>query len=68
MLRHQFGEVTFKDVSSGYAQLALQGPKAMQILKKLTAEENIPKKYYHAVFDTEVAGNPMYHFQDRIHR
>ena len=25
MLRHQFGEVTFKDVSSGYAQIALQG-------------------------------------------
>ena len=45
MLRHQFGEVTFKDVSSGYAQIALQGPKAMQILKKLTAEENIPKQY-----------------------
>ena len=32
--------------------------KAMEILKKLTAEENIPKKYYHAVFDTEVAGIP----------
>ena len=49
---------TFKDVSSEYAQLALQGPKAMEILKKLTAEENIPKKYYHAVFDAEVAGIP----------
>lgn len=47
MLRHQFGKVTFKDVSSEYAQLALQGPKAMEILKKLTAEENIPEKYYH---------------------
>ena len=58
MLRHQFGKVTFKDVSSEYAQLALQGPKAMEILKKLTAEENIPKKYYHAVFDAEVAGIP----------
>ena len=44
MLRHQFGKVTFKDVSSEYAQLALQGPKAMEILKKLTAEDNIPKK------------------------
>lgn len=58
MLAHQFGEVTFTDVSKDYAQLALQGPKAMEILKKLTAEENIPKKYYHAVFDTEVAGIP----------
>ena len=58
MLDHQFGEVTFTDASSEYGQIALQGPKAMKILKKLTAEENIPKKYYHAVFDTEVAGIP----------
>lgn len=58
MLKNQFGEVTFSDVSEQYAQLALQGPKAMDILKKLTAEENIPKKYYHAVFDTEAAGMP----------
>ena len=53
MLDHQFGEVTFTDVSDQYAQLALQGPKAMEILRKLAPEENIPKKYYHAVFDTE---------------
>ena len=58
MLDHQFGEVTFTDASSEYGQIAPQGPKAMEILKKLTAEENIPKKYYHAVFDTEVAGIP----------
>lgn len=58
MLAHQFGDVKFTDVSEQYAQLALQGPKAMEILRKLTAEENIPKKYYHAVFDTEVAGMP----------
>jgi aminomethyltransferase len=58
MLAHQSGEVTFTDVSADYAQLALQGPKAIEILKKLTDEENIPKKYYHAVFDTEAAGIP----------
>ena len=58
MLDHQFGEVTFTDVSEQYAQLALQGPKAMEILKKVTDEENIPKKYYHAVFDTQAAGIP----------
>lgn len=58
MLDHQFGDVTFTDVSDQYAQLALQGPKAMEILRKVTAEENIPKKYYHAVFDTEAAGIP----------
>lgn len=58
MLDHQFGEVTFTDISGQYAQLALQGPKAMEILKKLTGEENIPEKYYYAVFDAEVAGIP----------
>ena len=58
MLDHQFGEVTFTDVSEQYAQLALQGPKAMEILKKVTDEENIPKKYYYAVFDTQAAGIP----------
>lgn len=58
MLAHQFGEVTFTDVSDEYALLALQGPKAMEILRKLTDEDNIPKKYYHAVFDTEAAKIP----------
>ena len=58
MLAHQFGEVSITDVSSEYGQLALQGPKAIEILKKLTAEENIPAKYYHAKFDVEVAGIP----------
>ena len=56
MLAHQSGEVTFTDVSDQYGQIALQGPKAMEILRKLTTEENIPKKYYHAVFGAEVAG------------
>lgn len=58
MRSHQFGQVTFSDVSDQYAQLALQGPKAMDILRKLTREEQIPKKYYHAVFGGEVAGMP----------
>lgn len=56
MLDHQFGEVKFEDISDSVAQLALQGPKAMEILRKLTTEENIPEKYYHAVFNAEVAG------------
>ena len=56
MREHQSGNVTFRDVSEDYAQLALQGPKAMEILGKLAREESIPKKYYHAVFDGEVAG------------
>ncbi len=56
MLDHQFGDVTFTDVSESYAQLALQGPKAIEILKKLTSKDNIPDKYYHAVFDAQVGG------------
>lgn len=58
MEKHKFGRATFTDVSDSYALLALQGPKAMEILKKLTPEEHIPKKYYHAVFDTDVSGIP----------
>ena len=68
MLDHQFGEVTFTDASSQYWADCTSGTKSNGDPEKLTAEENIPKKYYHAVFDTEVAGIPMYHFQDRIHR
>lgn len=58
MCDHQFGDATFTDVSDQYGLLALQGPKAMDILRKLTKEESIPQKYYHAVFDGEVAGIP----------
>ena len=56
MCEHQFGEVKFEDISSTIGQLALQGPKAFDIVKKLAKEEDIPKKYYHAVFNAEVAG------------
>ncbi len=58
MKQHEFGDATFTDVSDAWGQLALQGPKAMDILRKLAKEEDIPAKYYHAVFDGEVAGVP----------
>lgn len=58
MLQHQFGQVVFTDVSDQYAQLAVQGPRALEIIRKLTSEENIPQKNYHAVFDTEAGGIP----------
>lgn len=58
MLKHQFGDVKFENVSDQYSQIALQGPKAMDILRKLTKEEYIPTKYYHAVFDAVVGGMP----------
>lgn len=58
MKEHQLSGAVFTDVSDQYAQLALQGPKAMEILRKLTSEDNIPQKYYHAVFDAVVADIP----------
>ena len=54
MTVHRFGNCTMQDISSSVAQLALQGPKAETILKRLTAEENIPKKYYTALRDRPV--------------
>lgn len=46
MRAHQFGDVVFEDLSQGIAQLALQGPKAEIILKKLAGPSDIPEKYY----------------------
>lgn len=56
MKKHEFGDVEFKDISSTVGQLALQGPLAGEVLRKLTKEEYIPKKYYSAVFEGVVAG------------
>ena len=44
MKGHAFGDVTFTDISDSTAQIALQGPKALEILKKLVREEEIPRK------------------------
>ena len=46
MKAHQIGDVELEDISDQVAQLALQGPKALEILRKLTREEDIPEKYY----------------------
>lgn len=54
MLSHQFGNVKFENVSSNYGQIALQGPKARNILTKILPEEVVPKDYYAANFDVEM--------------
>lgn len=56
MKAHEFGDAIFEDISDTVGQIALQGPKAHEILKKLTDETEIPEKYYSAVFDGHVAG------------
>ena len=58
MRAHLQGDVTLTDVSDGVAQLALQGPKARDILSRLTEAENIPTKYYSFVPKKNVAGVP----------
>ncbi len=56
MREHLFGDVTFADISDDTAEIALQGPLSETILKKLTDEELIPKKYYTFVSDVNVGG------------
>lgn len=46
MKKHLIGEVEFRDSSDEMAQLALQGPKAQEILCRLAKEEELPSKYY----------------------
>ena len=45
-----------EDISDSVAQLALQGPKAPAILKKLLPEEKIPKGYYTALPNIGIEG------------
>jgi len=56
MKQHLFGEVQLMDISDEVAQLALQGPKAKEILSKLTEEASLPVKYYSFTEHVPVAG------------
>ncbi|MCD8223989.1 MAG: glycine cleavage system aminomethyltransferase GcvT [Clostridiales bacterium] len=56
MKAHEQGDAVFTDISDTVAQIALQGPKAQQILGRLLPEESFPTKYYSANFDAEIGG------------
>ena len=56
MCAHAFGDARFEDLSAGVAQLALQGPRAEAILRRLAAADDVPAKNYTAKFDRTVAG------------
>lgn len=56
MKAHEFGDCVFTDISDKVAQIALQGPKAETILKKLVSEDDIPKKYYSCYFHKNIGG------------
>lgn len=53
--RHATGSVTIEDVSDQYAQLALQGPKAPDIMAKVAQSSALPAKYYTFKDNVEVA-------------
>lgn len=50
------GSCRFRDVSDEIALLALQGPAAPAILRRLAREEDIPQKYYSLTARVQVAG------------
>ena len=56
MKTHVTGDAELSDISASVAQLALQGPKAMDILRKLAKEEDIPEKYYTCKFHCTIDG------------
>ena len=56
MKAQQSGAVDVTDVSDQYAQIALQGPRAEEILRRLT--DRIPEKYYTLLFDGLVGDVP----------
>lgn len=58
MRAHLFGEVHMEDASDETAQVALQGPKAPEIMARLAGEEDIPKKYYTFAEKGTVGGIP----------
>ena len=45
-----------EDISDSLAQIALQGPKAKEIMVKLVEEEKLPAKYYTAERHVEIDG------------
>lgn len=56
MKQHLFGEVIFTDASDQLAQLALQGPASKKIIDHVTAEKEIPGKYYSFTEQANVGG------------
>lgn len=53
---HLKGDVVFEDISDNVAQVALQGPKSLDIMRKIADENTLPTKYYTFVPKCTVAG------------
>lgn len=53
---HIFGSAEYKDISNEIAQLAIQGPRAAEIVSKLCNAEDLPQKYYSFKDNVPIAG------------
>ena len=56
MKAHAFGDAELEDISDSVGQIALQGPKAFDVLKKLVDPSGIPEEYYAAKYDVPMCG------------
>ena len=56
MKKNILADTQIEDISDRVAQVALQGPEACNIIRKLMKEEDIPMKYYTAKRDVDIAG------------
>ncbi len=56
MKKNILPDTQIEDISDSVAQVALQGPRARDIMLKLMKEEDIPEKYYTAKRDVDIAG------------
>ena len=54
MKEHLFGEVEFENISDEVSQIALQGPKAKEIVRRFT--DRIPAKNYSFIEDVDIKG------------
>lgn len=54
IMAHLYGDCVLTDRSDEFAQIALQGPKAEEILRRIS--DDIPAKYYSAVPEGKAAG------------
>lgn len=55
--KHVGFDCSFKNLSNDFSLLALQGPKAFEILKPLVNE--LPDLEYYSVFETKIRQNPV---------
>lgn len=56
MKKNILEDTQIEDISDSVAQVALQGPQAYNVIRKLMKEEDIPMKYYTAKRDVNIAG------------